>query len=418
MNTKKITTAFGAGLLALAAATTVAPAAFAASDTAQQATSTAGRIIAQDPSQLLQASPSAPRAITVHAEPGAKVTVQPTNGKGKVRTAKANDDGIAAFKKLAAGREYAVNANGERTTVIPVIAVGAAAGLTARTTDTPTAIDLTWEHRATPARGGESITYRVTATPINPATGKQVPESHIIEQTVGTTEVTLSGLDPQTVYEFRVTPINALGEGYASVARMSEPLISLVPSASAPITQQPVTPVQPRKPAPNPAPAPAPSPGTRTIWVCPDGFAEVGSSCQKTAAYTYSTQDYTFHDEVQTKAYTFHTETTGPAPIISEFSTENVCPSGYNLEDYGAQGKLCRQYGPAPTAQVKDAAPSGWTDNGSSYVRTVEVKDNAPAGFTDDGTQWIKKDAAPSGWSDDGTQYVKTTAKVARTVPA
>ena len=148
------------------------------------------------------------------------------------------------------------------------------------------------------------------------------------------------------------------------------------------------------------------------------GFAEVGGSCQKTAAYTFSTQDYTFHDEVQTKAYTFHTETTGPAPIISEFSTQDVCPSGYNLEDYGAQGKLCRQYGPAPTAQVKDAAPSGWTDNGSSYVRTVEVKDNAPAGFTDDGTQWIKKDAAPSGWSDDGTQYVKTTAKVARTVPA
>ena len=152
------------------------------------------------------------------------------------------------------------------------------------------------------------------------------------------------------------------------------------------------------------------------MWLCPDDYSEVGDECRKTADYTFTTRAYTFHDDTQTAPYTFHTVQTGPAPIINEFYTENVCPSGYNLEDYGAQGKICRLYGSPPTAQVKDPAPAGWTDNGATYERTVQVQDDTPDGFTDDGTQWIKRDDPPSGWTDDGTRYVRVTAKVAHTV--
>ena len=59
--------------------------------------------------------------------------------------------------------------------------------------------------------------------------------------------------------------------------------------------------------------------------------------------------------------------------------------------------KYCRLYGAAPTKTVKDATPSG---------------------YTDDGTAWIKKDAAPAGYTDDGTQWVKVVPKEARIVPA
>jgi hypothetical protein len=107
--------------------------------------------------------------------------------------------------------------------------------------------------------------------------------------------------------------------------------------------------------------------------------------CEKTAPYTYSTLVYTFHQEA-----------TGPAPLINSFETANVCPSGYNLEDYGWV-KYCRLYGPAPTASVKDPAPAGYTDNG---------------------TAWTKKEAGPAGYTDDGTKWVSVVPKEAVVVPA
>ena len=152
------------------------------------------------------------------------------------------------------------------------------------------------------------------------------------------------------------------------------------------------------------------------MWVCPDDYSEVGDECRKTADYTYTTQRYTFHDEVETSPYTYRTEVTGPPTILDTYETPNVCPAGYNVEDYGAQGKWCKLYGPAPTTQVKNSPPAGWTDNGSTYQRTNTVKDATPAGFTDDGSQWIKKDAPPLGWSDNGSQYQQTVGKEARTV--
>ena len=43
----------------------------------------------------------------------------------------------------------------------------------------------------------------------------------------------------------------------------------------------------------------------------------------------------------------------------------------------------------------------GWYDDGTQYAHDIEVKD-----------------ATPSGWSDNGSQWIRTTAKVAKVVPA
>jgi hypothetical protein len=134
--------------------------------------------------------------------------------------------------------------------------------------------------------------------------------------------------------------------------------------------------------------------------------------------YTFTYTPYTYRTEVTNLAYTYHTETTGPMPIIDSYETQDVCPSGYNLEDYGVNGKWCRLYGPAPTAQVKDAPPAGFTDNGSNYTKSEQVKNNPPTGYTDNGTQWVTTNPAPAGYTDNGTEYTTTTNKEAKVVPA
>jgi hypothetical protein len=54
----------------------------------------------------------------------------------------------------------------------------------------------------------------------------------------------------------------------------------------------------------------------------------------------------------------------------------------------------------------------------SSRSINVSVKDAAPNGFTDNGSTWTKKDALPAGYADNGTNWVSSSAKVAREVPA
>jgi hypothetical protein len=181
-----------------------------------------------------------------------------------------------------------------------------------------------------------------------------------------------------------------------------------------PFTSQKVAEV----PAPTPTPEPAPTPGTRTVYVCPTGYAETGSDCTKTLPYTFTYTPYTYRTEVTNRSYTYHTVTTGPMPILDSFETQDVCPSGYNLEDYGVNGKWCRLYGAAPTAQVKDSPPAGFTDNGSNYTKSEQIKNNPPAGYTDNGTQWVTTNPAPAGYTDNGSQYVATTSKEAKVIPA
>ena len=49
----------------------------------------------------------------------------------------------------------------------------------------------------------------------------------------------------------------------------------------------------------------------------------------------------------------------------------------------------------------KDPPPTGWTDDGEQYTKTVRTKDSTPDGFTDNGTEWVR-----------------TTDKVEQVVPA
>ncbi len=362
----------------------------------------------------LSAAPTKPGQITVKAQPRAQVKL---TAKGVKQSKKANSAGIAVFTKLTAGKTYTLNSRGQSTKVTALKTVAPATDLIVRTTTIADSVALSWKHTDTKATGGSNLNYRVTA---KADTGAINSETISTETTSMATIV--SGINPDLLYTFTVTPINAMGPGQSTTATMSETLRSLIVGKDQPLTLQRVAETPPTSatptPQPAPKPTPAPKPGTKTIYVCPSGYSETGSSCTKTLPYTYTYTPYTYRTEVTNRAYTYHTETTGPMPMIDSFETQNVCPSGYNLEDYGANGKWCRLYGPAPTAQVKDAAPAGFTDNGSNYTKSEQVKNNPPAGYTDNGTQWVTTNPAPAGYTDNGTQYVATAAKEAKIVPA
>jgi len=395
------TRTIGAGALAAALLAGTAFLAAPAANAAQViASDQAGVVVAQDQTSMLRAAPSAPRAVTVTAEPGSLVTI---NAKGaKARTAKANKDGQATFAKLKAGKTYTVSADGQDVVVVPVINVGKASDLTVMTTNKVDTVDLTWQHKATKTRGGNDITYIVTATPADGSEPISVETSEL--------QAELTGLDPTVLYSFSVTPHNAIGDGKASVARMTRSLVD-VTGLPLPVAQEnadddapaPTTPKPTPAPAPKPGPAPAPKPSTRTIWVCPSGYNEVGGVCTQT-------QDYTFHDEKQTQDYTYTTDrrlepcsgSDCPGSEYKDFGTDwsgTGCPNGGTLHDGKCLGWTTGQKW--VTYQVKDAPPMGWYDDGSQYAHDVQVKD-----------------ATPAGWSDNGSQWIRTTAKVEKVVPA
>jgi hypothetical protein len=378
-----------------------------------------GVLIAQGTSSLaketkLSAAPTKPGQITASTQPGAQVNLL---AKGVNQSKKANSTGIAVFTKLTAGTTYTLNSIGQSTKVTALNTVTPTTDLTVFTTTLADSVALNWKHTNTKATGGSNLNYRLTATPektstttINTATSSPA----IISTETTSTATIISGLNPDLLYTFTVTPINAMGPGQSTTASMSVTLRSLTAGKNQPVTLQKVYEASTTKPTP----APAPTPGTKTIYVCPSGFTETGSNCTKTLPHTYTYTPYTYRTEVTNRAYTYHTETTGPMPIIDSFETQNVCPDGYNLEDYGVNGKWCRLYGPAPTAQVKDAPPAGFTDNGTNYTKSEQVKNNLPSGYTDNGTQWVTTNPAPAGYTDNGTEYIATASKEAKVVPA
>ena len=401
MNVTKNTKKIGALAVALMAGTAFlaipAPAAHASEVIARDP---AGVVIAQDQTGKLIAEPTAPRTITISAEPGTAVTLTPSKNtakssskstkNAKPRTIIANKDGKATFTKLTAGQSYTITADGQQTTATPVIKVGNASDLTVTTTDRVDTVDLTWAHQATKARG--NVGYTVTATPATNNTNDDDPLQPITLETTSTS-AELEGLNPTALYSFSVTPHNELGDGGASVARMNRSLADIT-GIAAPVAQQTPeqapnqTPAQqpaakPAAPAPAPGPAPAPKPSTRTILVCPDGYDDVNGVCTQT-------QDYTFTGVTETQPYTYRTEfvTTGwrvdPYPCSSGTMHPDGCwvAQGYNQE-------------------VTNPAPAGWTDNSSAYERTVQKKDDTPA-----------------GWADNGSAWVRTTAKIEKVVPA
>jgi hypothetical protein len=396
MNSKKFGAVAAAILISGAAVFTAAPA-----NAAQVvATDPAGVVVAQDQTSMLQATPSAPRAVTVTTEPGTLVTI---NTKGVKRQSKfANKDGQATFTKLTAGKDYRVSTSNDKATVRPVTKVGKASDLTVMTTDQVGTVDLTWNHKATKARGGDTIGYTITATPAD--------GSEPITMEAATTEAELSGLDPAALYSFSVTPHNALGDGKPSVARMSRSLADITgitgPAATDPVAQDNnpgPTPATAPQPAPAPKPGPAPKPNTKTIYICPDGYDDVSGVCTQT-------KDYTFHTETQTQDYTYTLDrrlepcsgSDCPGSEYKDFGTDwsgTTCPNGGTMHDGKCLGWTTGQKW--VNYQVKDAPPMGWHDDGSQYAKDVDVKD-----------------ATPSGWSDNGSQWIRTTAKVEKVVPA
>ena len=353
----------------------------------------ASEVIAQDLSNQsantasIAATPNAPNSLVITAAPGASLKVETAGSKP--RSVTTNKKGTAVVTRLIAGRTYTINSDSESITAMPVIPVTPASSLRVATTDTPGNVELTWKHMDTPAQG--AVKYRVTAEPINnnqaAITGETTQQSFV-----------LIGLDLATRYQFTVTPINALGAGKPSTAVMVSTLGEIT---GKPIVEQPQPVPSPQPtPAANPQPAPAPAPApvgpsSRTIYVCPDGFTEVGNLCEKTTPYTFTTRAYSYHDET----YTVSVEKPGPAYAADiAQSTGTPCPWGGTIN---AAGDLCLM--PSVT---------------ETQTRTRQVKDAIPAGFTDNGTEWVKKNDIPAGYTDNGTEWKQITAKEARVVPA
>ena len=364
--------------------------------------------ISDDQGVNLHAAPTKPGQITVTTQADAQVTLR---AKGVKQSQKANSAGIAVFTKLTAGEIYTLYSLGQSTQATALNTVTSATDLTVVTTTLADSVALSWKHTNSKATGGTNLNYRITATPEK--TSDTTASSVTINTETTATATIVSGINPDLLYTFTVTPVNAMGPGKSTTAAMSVTTRSLMAVKDQPFTSQKVAEV----PTPTPTPEPAPTPGTKTIYVCPTGFTESGSNCTKTLPYTFTYTPYTYRTVVTNLDYTYHTVTTGPMPIIDSFETQNVCPSGYNLEDYGVNGKFCRLYGPAPTAQVKDNAPAGFTDNGSNYTKSEQIKNNPPSGYTDTGTQWVTTNPAPTGYTDNGTEYVATTSKEAKVVP-
>ncbi len=278
--TTRITSALGALPASIVAGIIVstnlisAPAAQAAEpDATITQSSNTGIVIARDQSVPLTAVPTAPRAVTVTTSPNTRVTLKAP--RTTTRSAKANAKGLATFTKLKAGKKYTVTADGETVNVVPVRKVGRARDLTIMTTSESGTITATWAHATSKARGGLTIGYTLTATPVGVADGVADgvsvgnPDVPSISVETDSTEAVLRGLDPRVLYSFTVTPHNPLGEGKASVARMDQSLAE-ISGVAVPATEEapedaeqeriPVEPPVAPPPAPGPAPAAAPAP--------------------------------------------------------------------------------------------------------------------------------------------------------------
>lgn len=398
-----ITLALAIGLTAIGSATT----AYAAES---PGTVVAAAETAAKPSILA----SSPRGLTVTGVHGSSVTIVTRSGPGSTTpiTKSPDKSGRVTFSNLIAGANYVVVHDGKIIgSGTPVNAVGSATDLVVRTTSKNNTVKLDWSHKATKTNGGAGVTYVITAKPAS-GSGKTVTA----EMTGTTTRSSsaakssmLSGLDPDALYVFTITPKNSAGTGKSSVARMersladitgikstgaTEPVVVVieVEPAEKPVAVKP-TEAKPATPAPAPAPAPGPaSPSTRTIYVCPDAYTETGSGvCEKTSAYTYTSIGYTYHSEpnyVQVQIGT----------------TERSHPFDGNACGWGTlYGNTCYEY-----TAVYETRQQG----------TNQVKDATPAGYTDTGSTWSKKDAMPAGYTDNGSAWVQTAAKVAKVVPA
>lgn len=343
-------------------------------------------------SRVIGVDADIPNGLTITGSQGKPVTLT-TKGL-KARTAIGRDGAPVVFTKLTPGRVYTVFVGGTKVgTARPVAIPTRAWGLTVSTTGTPGTVQVTWQHASSTGQG--RVAYVVTATPRG-ADGLPLPGGHVVTITVTGRAAQLTGLDPHLLYTFTVAAQNTGGRGEASTAVMSRTLGDIFGTgdiAADPAPAPKAAPVVPVAPAPAPAPAPA-APSYKTIYVCPTGFVDAGDACTDTKAYT-------FHSETVTLAYTFHNGVIGShvvthPPTHCDYLPNPNSPTGLDIYCYGGYDETVQDYG-----NVKDATPSGYTDNGTAWVKDVQVKDTAPVGYADSGTAWVK-----------------TVGKTATTVPA
>jgi antitoxin (DNA-binding transcriptional repressor) of toxin-antitoxin stability system len=350
------------------------------------------------PVALVGVDPDIVNGLTVTGHLGHPVKATAKGQRTRIVTAGASTP--AVLRALIAGVTYTISIGGKPVAkATPVAKVGPATNLVVRITPTPGQIHLTWSY--TPRRvEGANVSFAIVATPQGPGPATATP-FHL--EATGT-EAALEGLDPDRLYTITVTPRNTASTGRATSATMSKTLNEItggasVPPAPVPTPAVPVTPTPAPAPVQVPGPAPAPAPGpapTKTIYICPDGYTETSTgACQKAMAYT-------FHRVTETTPYTYHQES--QVNTVSVPATFNgtvwtwSCPSGYDAGGGQWGVGICKG---TVQATVKDYPPTGWYDTGSNYARDIDVKDPAPSGYTDDGTQWVT-----------------VTSKVAKIVPA
>lgn len=317
--------------------------------------------VAEDPAPVVVAQDSTPppstvpaRVIGIDADVVNGLTITGHAGRAieaaakgyPTRTANANHHTPVVLRNLAAGVKYTITVGGRAIgTATPVAQVGATSGLLVTTTTRADTVDARWTYAATRAQG--AVSFTVTATALAPDGTPDPSPAATTSITTATTSGEITGLNPKARYRFSVLAHNSASTGRPSVATMTDTLAALTGLGDTP------TPVATAPVAPTPPP-PTPTPGTQTIYVCPDGFTDIGGAmCQKTLPYTY------------------HQEPAGPAPLLDSYQTDaGACPAGYNLEDYGWV-KYCRLYGPVPMKDVKDPTPTGFVDDGSKWISIV-----------------------------------------------
>jgi len=351
-----------------------------------------------------------PSGIVVTGHGGDTVQVSAKGQKTRTITPK-NAKTPAKFKKLKAGKTYSIKVDGTKVASTRVLrAPGQTYNMVVRTTDEPGSVLMSWDY-ATRSKTGD-VHFTLAATPV---AGQTTTDVVSVDVPGTAREGVLSGLDPHTLYKFTVEAVNDAAAGRAVDAVMTQSLATITGAdeaaqqAAAEAARQAAEQAAAQKAeadaaaraAARPAPAPAPSgggsspakpvaPATKTIWECPTGFEDISGVCTQTKAYTFSKQ-------AETSPYTYSPQfvETGRVWHDDPFNPHNGCR--YTVHGDRCKGWEIQGY----TTQVKDTAPSGWSDNGSAYERQVDVKD-----------------ATPAGWSDNGTAWVRTTAKVAREVPA
>jgi hypothetical protein len=356
MNITRITTITAAITCALAVGLS-APA-FADDGTVVARDQFTNVIAAAPQEQPVKAVANIVRGITVTGAKDASVTVQRKGAKAITKRAKANAP--VQFTNLDAGKPYQVSVAGKRVaTVTPVTAVGAATNLIVSTTNSEGEVTLRWTHDVN--RGEGRVTYLASATSQTaPPVEREVTDPN---------GSVLTGLRGHAIYTFTITPMNSAGAGKPTRAMMTKSLDEITgkkPIAeSVPAPKAAPEPVQAPQPAPQPAPAPAPQPATKTIYVCPEGYTDIGELCEQKMAYTYT--------DVQRTGTRTIDASTAYAANVGPNAQGPACPWGGSLNP---SGDLCVIPGTATetytyTETVKDPIPSGYTDNGTEWVRTA-----------------------------------------------